>query len=136
MRKTWVLVLGILVAGIALTSCAIEGSSTVEGNLTIPNSLGFGSDDDGILVQFLRVDHDSRCPEGVQCVDAGSAAVVISTLVDGEHTDGITLTMRPNGQAFFEVDRFTVTLLELKPNPPPQGGVPEEEYELTLRIED
>lgn len=136
MRKVSLLV-GLLILLTAFSACDLNSSSSaVEGNLTIPNSLGFGSDDDGVLVQFVRVENDSRCAAGVQCVRAGEAFVVLSTTVDGNAAVESRIEMPPGGESIISIDRFEITLLELLPDPPPVGGVEQSEYEIVLRIEE
>ena len=108
----------------------------MEGTLTIPNGLGFGGSNDGIVVQFVRVTNDSRCPADVQCIRAGEAFVTISTSVDSGEKQESTIEMGPGASAMLEVDRFTITLLELRLGPPPAGGVAQDHYELVLRIEE
>lgn len=136
MRKS-ILLVGLILLLAAFTACAFDSStSTVEGSLTIPNSLGFGGDDDGIQVQFLRVEKDSRCAEGVQCVRAGEAFVVVRTTIDGNRPVESRVEIAPGAESSFSIDRFKVSLLELRPDPPPVGGVEQNEYELILRIEE
>ncbi len=125
-----------LLSALAFTACLTESSSNVEGNLTIPNSLGFGGSDDGILVEFVRVENDSRCAAGVQCVRAGEAFVVLEATVDGGSPLELRAEMVPGGEAELKADRFTITVLALLPDPPPVGGVAQDQYEIQLRIED
>lgn len=136
MRKP-ILLFGLILLLAAVSACEFQSSSSsVEGSLTIPNSFGFGGNDDGIQVQFLRVENDSRCAEGVQCVRAGEAFAVVSTTVDGKPPSESRVEIAPGAQGSFSIDRFKVTLLELRPDPPPIGGVEQNEYELILRIEE
>lgn len=131
-----IFLLGLLLVIAVFTACATSSSSSpVEGTLTIPNGLGFGGSDDGIVVAFVRVTNDSRCAAGVQCVRAGEAFVTIKTIVDGGTPEESTLEMGPGAPPTLVVDRFTITLLELRPSPPPVGGVAQDQYELLLRIE-
>ena len=135
MRRVLLLV-GLSVILVGITACATRGTVTVEGTLTIPNSFGLGSDDDGILVEFVRVENDSRCAAGVQCVRAGEAFVVLSLTVDGKAPQESILEVAPGGQVTLSIDRFDITILELRPDPPPAGGVSQDQYELLLRIKE
>lgn len=136
MRRVFLLT-GLLLIIAIFTACATSSSSSsVEGTLTIPNGLGFGGSDDGIVVEFVRVTNDSRCAADVQCVRAGEAFVTISTRVDGGAPTETSVEITLGGSAKLEVDRFTVTLVELRPDPPPVGGVAQDQYELRLRIEE
>ena len=138
MMRNVVMMAGIILLLPIVFGCTVgEGSSSgVVGPVKIPNSLGFGSADDGVLVQFVGVDNDSRCAEGVQCVRAGEAFVTIQTTVDGNAPVESRLEMIPGGQATVTVERMTITLLELRPDPPPQGGIAQADYELILSIEE
>lgn len=136
MRRSFLLI-GLLLFVTAFSACATESSrSPVEGTLTIPNSFGFGGSDDGIQVQFLRVENDSRCAAGVQCIRAGEAFVVLRTTVDNDPPVESRIEMAPGGESILIIDRFKVTLLKLLPDPPPLGGVEQDEYEILLRIEE
>ena len=56
MRK-WILFAGTILLVTAFSVCAIGSSKiSIEGTVKIPNSLGFGSADDGVLVQFVSVE--------------------------------------------------------------------------------
>jgi hypothetical protein len=119
-----------------LSACATSTSaSPVEGTISIPNGLGFGGGDDGIVVTFLEVTNDSRCPINVQCVRAGEAFVTISTSVDGAPPQASTHQMTPGETVIAAVDRFTIALLDLLPDFPPVGGLQQGDYELRIRIE-
>jgi hypothetical protein len=134
-RLIFLAMAGLLV--LAAVACATERSSSpVEGSVSIPNAIGYGGSDDGILVQFLEVTNDSRCAAGVQCVRAGEAFVKLSISVDDGPSQESVIEIASQGQPSFTVDRFTITLLELQPDPPPVGGVAQSQYELKLRIEE
>ncbi|MDA0676682.1 MAG: hypothetical protein O2788_01605 [Chloroflexi bacterium] len=136
MKRLILLALAALMTVGALACATDRSTSPVEGTVQIPNGFGYGSDDDGIMVQFLEVSNDSRCAAGVQCVRAGEAFVKLSISVDGGTAQESVIEMVPQGQATVTAGRFTVTLLELQPDPPPVGGVAQNLYTLKLRIEE
>lgn len=129
-------ILGLLAAfALTLTACITASySSAVEGTVRIPNALGMGGSDDGITVQFLEVTTDSRCAEGVECVQQGKADVKLAVTVDGGEEQTVTLEVVPGQETVREFDRFKVTILRLLPDPPPVGGIEQSEYQLELRI--
>lgn len=136
MRKVFFLA-GLVLLLAAFSACATESkSSPVEGTLTIPNGFGYGGINDGIVITFLRVEDDSRCAADVQCVRAGEAFVVLSTTVGGGAPVESRSEMVSGTPTVLNIDRFTLTLLELRPDPPPVGGVGQDQYELLLRIEE
>jgi hypothetical protein len=78
----------------------------------------------------VKIISDSRCPEGVQCIWAGTVEVrtVVSTITGhGEHV--FTL-----GEAK-EVGDFMVTLVEVTPHPVPDQNIQEHSYRFTYLIE-
>jgi hypothetical protein len=88
------------------TACATSSStSPVESTLKIPNGLGYGSTDDGIMVQFVRVANESRCAAGVQYVRAGEAFVTFRRTVDGGAPTETSIGMTSRGPTRLEVDR-------------------------------
>jgi hypothetical protein len=73
-----------------------------------------------VLVRFNAVLDDSRCPEDVECVQAGFATVSLTVQTALEVTD-TTLEVPPDGNVSVEVEEVTVDLIELRP--PAQSGV-------------
>ena len=136
MRRYAVILALPLLIGLFVACFSSSTTSSVEGTLKIPNGLGFGGSDDGIVVEFVQVTNDSRCAAEVQCVRAGEAFVTLGTVVDGGERQLATVEIAPRGTATLTVDRFTITLLQLRPDPPPVGGVSQRQYELRLRIEE
>lgn len=118
---------------IAFTACT-RTTSPVQGTISIPNGLGMGGSDDGITVEFLEVVADSRCAEGVTCVQQGKADVKIGVTVDGGARQDAVLEVTPGRTTTQKFDRFQVELVRLLPDPPHAGGVEQSEYELELRI--
>ena len=128
----------LVVAGAFIVSGCVTTftSSSTEGELTIPNGLEHGGGDDGIIVEFTAVASDSRCPAGVQCITAGRAVVSLGITEGGRSRKVISLEAPPGTNVEYETaDGFLLTVLELRPSPPPVGGVDQGAYVLRLRIE-
>ena len=119
---------------VSSTACLVAGSTEVTGVINQPNSLGLGGSDDGIIVTFIEVLSDSRCAAGVQCVDAGKADVKIGVSVDSGPVNEFSLPVISGSEAAYITGKYTVKLLRLLPDPPPQGGVPQGDYQLELSI--
>lgn len=78
---------------------------------------------------FSRVLEDSRCPRGVQCIQAGRAVVAVQVLRDGALTED---TVTVDGNAII-TDRGPLQLLQLEPYP--DASVPDPApYRLTVRL--
>ena len=85
-----------------------------------------------LSLTFLAVTGDSRCPEDVVCVWAGSAPVQLRLQLADRDT---TLLLDPTqGPAAAVVAGWRVELRAL--SPPPHSGrtIPTAEYEATLRV--
>jgi hypothetical protein len=73
-----------------------------------------------VLVRFNGVFGDSRCPQGVECVTAGHATVVL-TVQTALALDEVSFEVPPQGGTQQVVREVTVEILELRPAA--QGGV-------------
>jgi hypothetical protein len=89
--------------------------------------------DERLKVSFSYVAEDSRCPEGVQCIQAGNGKIVLSLSKAGKRSGKITLnTMRdPKHDAYREYD---VKLVKLNPYPKKDVHVRKKEYVATLVV--
>jgi hypothetical protein len=130
--------------GIALTLAAAGC-----GRLTGPNALsdatspaevvlGVGDAvrvDGTLLVRFLGVPADSRCPARVLCVWVGDAAVAltISAGTGPSGSDTLHTTLDPKT---VQRSGYTVTLLEVTPYPERPGDIPANAYQVRLRVDD
>jgi hypothetical protein len=66
------------------------------------------------LVRFSGVAQDSRCPADVQCVQPGSATVLLSVQSSLDAQD-VSVDVPPGGQAEVAVNELMVTVLNLSP---------------------
>lgn len=126
--------LGALACGPAASDAGPDPPA-VEAELGERFDLGLGQRADvaGFRVEFARVVEDSRCPEAVQCVQAGNAAVAFA--VESE-AGSATLTLHtgrePRAAA---VMARALRLVELRPRPA-EGTLPDSlGYEATLIVE-
>ncbi|THH37854.1 hypothetical protein [Neolewinella litorea] len=78
---------------------------------------------------FVKVLEDSRCPRGVQCIQAGRAVVAVQVMRDGTLTEE-TVTIDGNALA---TDQGPLQLVHLEPYP--DASVPDPgPYRLTVRL--
>ena len=117
-----------------------------EFELAIGDSLQFGDPSTGLQLEFRAVTGDSRCPKDVVCVWAGQAEVLLFVKVASDAGDEVIVTLNPGTPETIYVDahippayfgltsRYAIELLRLLPDPPPVGGVDQQEYRLSLRI--
>lgn len=89
---------------------------------------------EGLRVMFASVANDSRCPEGVACVWAGNAEV----LVEAEGGGRAVLRLNTHGGDNYPKERrhgqYTVRLVALSPHPAKGRETKAADYEVTLVI--
>ena len=87
-----------------------------------------------LLVTFLGVTNDSRCPSDVMCVWAGNAAVAIATRVAMGPTvrHVLNTTLDPRSA---DVGGYRVTLAGLRPYPVSTSRIPADRYVADLRFQ-
>jgi hypothetical protein len=138
-RIAVVLAFGVLV-GCGADSGADKGAAS--GGSTGAGGVALGKDftlapgqsaelaKDDLKVTFAKVAGDSRCPQGVSCIQEGDATVTLSsgaTSYDLHTKTGSTQTVKISGH--------DVKLVGLTPHPQASGGIAQGDYRATLRIE-
>jgi len=87
-----------------------------------------------LRVTFDRVAEDSRCPEGVQCVWAGNAKVVLRLSKARRRSSTMTLnTGTDPKQAAYR--GYEVRLVKLEPYPKEKRRIRRRDYAATLVVE-
>lgn len=84
----------------------------------------------GVTLTPILIEEDSRCPVGVNCIQAG--VVRVRTVVEG--VSGAQEHVFVIGEPFV-VDGQAITLLEVSPEPLPDMGMILEEYRFKFGIE-
>lgn len=91
---------------------------------------------ENLSIKFLRVEQDSRCPQGVQCFWQGQVKVALSFVQDGESLDEFILTKTP-GQpdaAVFSSNGYDIKLLEANPYPQKNSRSDFANYVINLKV--
>jgi hypothetical protein len=92
---------------------------------------------ESLRIRLMRVAADSRCPEGVDCVWAGNAEVLIEV---GAGNRRVSKTLRLNTNAGPErpaedkYRSYTVRLVRLDPHPRANRKIRQGEYTATLLV--
>ncbi len=128
--------LAVLLTAPLLTGCSV--------GLSGPDTVALGEEftlavheravvDDALVVEFMEVPSDSRCPVEANCVWAGNAVVVVETVLDGvEQVVTLnTLESATTGPAAVAVGRYQLRLLELAPEAT-VDGIPQGRYRATF----
>lgn len=134
MRKLTALFLVITLFTVTATACLTATSSSSSGIISPPNALGMGGSDDGIIVSFMEVVSDTRCPADAVCASPGRAEVKLGISINSGPQSEVILEAPPGGGAEHEAGDYTISFPRLLPDPPPQGGVEQSEYQIELTI--
>ncbi len=108
------------------SACPMPGATSA----TVTTFLGGSATAMNVTLQPKEVVSDSRCPEGVQCIWAGTVEVrtVMATQVShGEQTVTLGVPVR--------FGEFSVTLTDVTPYPKQATGIAESSYRFTYKIE-
>jgi hypothetical protein len=97
----------------------------------VPIKLGETKYVEGLKLTLLEVSSDSRCPEDVQCIQAGSVTTKVSLVTD---TDRASTNIVSGGKPF-AIDTFTVSLIEVSPKKKSTVTVSPKDYLLTFLVE-
>ncbi|WP_183497125.1 hypothetical protein [Neolewinella aquimaris] len=82
------------------------------------------------LLTFVEVVEDSRCPAGVQCIQAGRAVVAVRVLRNGTfESESIVV----DGEGVMMTDGGTIQVLRLEPYPDAAVEEPKP-YQLIVRL--
>ncbi|MBI2866867.1 MAG: hypothetical protein HYX97_00860 [Chloroflexi bacterium] len=91
--------------------------------------------DEGLVIRFVAVEADSRCPRDVQCVWAGEARVRVEVTREGRQGAVTVVLTEPGGssKAKTQLEGYTV---EHRLGPYPEAGksTRPEDYRLSLRV--
>jgi hypothetical protein len=91
---------------------------------------------DNIIVKFLSVTEDSRCPSDVVCVWAGQVSILINVTKNGENLGDITLTLGVSNPdlAVKNVSGYNVKVVAVNPYPISTHKIEPSEYIVTLIV--
>lgn len=112
--KTWILICAIVVSGLAFGQ--EKSTQTPQIGMAIP--LGTTIEIEDLLIEFVEVLEDSRCPKDVQCVWAGQAKVKLSVTESGMDPEFVELVFGSRAKdRTIKKDNFYIEGLSLTPYP-------------------
>lgn len=92
---------------------------------------------DGQTLTILRIEEDSRCPHNADCIWAGRVRVAIEVSDGAENTD-LILThgeIMEGDSASGSTLGLRINLIAVDPYPADTGSIPEQDYRITLIVE-
>ena len=120
----------------AETFIGVSGPVAGEPKVEIPIGEWVEVEISGLVLEFLEVTEDSRCPANVVCIWAGQAKVQISALDNGEDLGSHELLLDPAGTNSNSVrlGDYTVALVGLNPYPGTSAEATPSDYVATLSV--
>ncbi|MBT8309454.1 MAG: hypothetical protein HKO72_07235 [Flavobacteriaceae bacterium] len=95
---------------------------------------------DDVSVEFVELISDSRCPEGVNCIRAGEAIVLVAIYRNGKFSHNKELIFHASGAVnqsamqLFNSDYLNIHGLALYPYPKGLTKIVDQEYQLELQV--
>ena len=99
-----------------------------------PGSTAHYADAD-LNVRFIAVTEDSRCGIDVQCVWAGLARVSLEVTSGDGAPQALQLETQGGQQVSGQVGNYTITLIEVAPQPVSTHPIQPDEYLVTIRVD-
>lgn len=135
MKTYSLVVLMLLVCRVSQAQEDSISNSSYSSALGIGEQLRFGDKS----VKFKKLISDSRCPEGVTCVWAGEAKILVEVFEKGISLGEIIIVAGANGpdislDNFFEEDAYHFSSLQLKPYPEISKKLEASDYLLDVEI--
>jgi hypothetical protein len=90
--------------------------------------------DGQLVLKFVSVSRDNRCPRGDQCIVAGSALILLEAAAGGETAQGELDTARGESSQW-DVSGFQITLLDVQPYPSSGRSTQPNEYVARLSVQ-
>jgi hypothetical protein len=87
--------------------------------------------DGDMLIHFADVTEDSRCPEGVNCIQAGK---VVVKLMANETTLMLTKKGKQTGGAEGNSGNYTIEMVEVNPYPKDGVKIDKDDYSIKLKV--
>ena len=126
----------LVIAGAACNSTSAEADAVplilLGEDATMAPGERISVGDPALLLTFVGVTSDSRCPTSVVCVQAGSARVALRASSTSGDRDVFVETATAKDTA--SIDSYRVTLRSVAPTLTTTLPVPAESYRATLRV--
>lgn len=139
MRTILIPVLAIVLAGCRYNDLGCTRNSNLfETDVTL--TLAYGETvchpGTGLALRFERVLSDSRCPEDVNCIQAGEIRILLTILEDAAAHDVIGFgSAGPPVEVSVAGKDFVLTFLDASPKPNTHRRIRMHDYSLDLRIQ-
>ncbi|MBI5134266.1 MAG: hypothetical protein HZA81_02685 [Candidatus Taylorbacteria bacterium] len=112
------------------TSTPLSGTTTVRPYGQVTLKLGETAAFRGITFRPTSIIEDSRCPQDVQCIQAGTVRVNVESELDS----GVTRQDAIGLNATSTIDTFRISLVRAEPATSAGKTIPNSDYRLTFEV--
>jgi hypothetical protein len=121
-----------MASAMTLSGCASGVVAPADPN-EVTLAVGTRGTANGINVGLVAIDEDSRCPEDVVCVWAGSVKARASLRIGAADTP---VTLNSGLEPFSaDVGTYRVRIVEVLPHRKTGSAIPSDAYRVTLRVD-
>ena len=116
-----------------------QRKEALQAELDTPITLAFSQtaslEGGKIIIEFVDVTEDSRCPVNVTCVWEGQAIVALNISTEGKDPDSVALTSRAGHEklAIADIEGYSIRLQKVEP-PKTRDEIELDEYIITLIV--
>ncbi|MFX1534075.1 MAG: hypothetical protein ACFFDI_07570 [Promethearchaeota archaeon] len=131
-----VIILAIILGGISITLMNFQTPNTQ--NVFLDESFNLHVDEKAyidsieLVVTFLNVKEDSRCPSDVVCVWEGDVAIEVNIILNGQNRGNFELNRSNLHKASF--GGYYLKLIELNPYPSSSEPIPLSSYNANFKV--
>ncbi len=137
-RSTRRWALASLMLALSLLSCRKPATVELGTSFTLHVGQAARFSKSDLEIYFRRVASDSRCPRGVQCIQAGDATVTLDGRILKGAPESFDVAIQegsPPDERGRAYDGYKIWLLSLEPYPVSAGTADTTAYVATLRVE-
>jgi hypothetical protein len=87
-----------------------------------------------LILKFLSVSEDSRCPRGTICMWQGNGKVNIELTATGQTSEVVQLNTAMSLDSEATYLNYKISLLDLRPYPSAESTIQQSEYIATVRV--
>jgi hypothetical protein len=119
-----------LVVAVSAAACS---SPTAPSETSLTLAPGQSGSAGALIVRFISVTSDTRCPANALCIQAGDASIALAAAALGTHRSFELQVLNPANRAM-DVRGYTIEVEELSPYPFSLDPINPADYRVKLRV--
>ncbi len=138
LHLAWIFFLTLLLAGCTQNRSVTTPTAPLSVKLGEPIVLAPGQSvtvgDEGLVIRFVEVSEDSRCPQGVECFWEGDAAALLTAKLPQDFIDNFILHTSQMFRTFQDYGDYRIRLTAVAPFPVYPDEIPSGDYRVNLEV--